>query len=610
MRKIIAFLLAALFLVSLAACSSGANRTPDISATPSPTPLPEAMYEVIASGGTNIPNSNCLSIDFVAEGDVVTATMTFASGSERNGTSQTMAENVPQYRAYMTDTPQRFAVEFYELNYWDYDRTLDLGSAQDLLHGVFRQFQTNDDRFRIIFQLKEGVQASVSASGGTLMVKFTSEEIDRSAKWYATADALISFAEGTAEGIGLFPTLCACGKTTLISRPFDSKEEAEAFAQSLPETVLSNLGQGGIGVQALAGNSLPNWSTADANAKIYETAVAKFNGEPTVLPVVMDDGIYLCSSPDGSTAVFSRIVREEGADGDGESTEELWALDSEGRLSRLTEADFSSIIMAEYSPDGRKLAILERAEEICYLYVLNLDTEKLTNISDFGLGKITTRFIWDLLGSEIYVMSGNDSLELMKYDFTITDESQRVTVVEDREIEEGSLAFYNGDLYFSNPDKEGTNKIFRIKPEGGMRAEVTEGDSFAISPDGRYMAILESFSMGEGDETQNNTSIKIRSMTTGEETYLVRDRYVVNFEWGQSGLLYYTEGTVTDSFDEAEYGFTLYSYDMDSKKTTKYAEMVSPDFMTTPDPAVLFIPYYYADETTNLRATYRLELRG
>ncbi|MGI6192234.1 MAG: hypothetical protein ACOYI3_01535 [Christensenellales bacterium] len=609
MRKIIAILLAALTAFALAACSTGSGKAPDVSATLSPSPVPEAPYEILSSGGKKILNSNCLSIDFVRTEDTVTATMTFASGSERNGTAQTVADGVPEYRAYLTGTPQRLVVEFYELNYWDYDRTLDLGSAQDLLHGVFRQFQTNDDRFRIIFQLKEGAEASVSASGGTLTVRFKPKDIDHNAKWYATVDALFAFAEGTAEGIGLFPTLCADGKTTLISRPFETKEEAQTFADSLPYEVLTSLGQGGVGVQALAGNSLPNWSSASVNAQIYETAVVKIDGEPAVLPVVMEDGIYLCSSPNGNTAVFSRLSSEQGANGETESTEELWALDTEGRMTRLTEADFSTILMAEYSPDGRKLAILERAEEICYLYVLNLDTERLTNISDFGLGKITTNFIWDQLGSEIYVMSGNDALELMKYDFTITDESQRVTLVEDKEIEEGSMAFFNGDLYFANPDKEGTGKIYRIKPEGGMRAEVTAGDSFVISPDGRYMAILESFEIGEeGDETQNNTSIKLRSMTTGEEIYLVRDRYIVNIEWGQSGLLYYTEGT--DTTGEADYGFALYSYDLNTQSTTQCAEMVSSDFRTTPDPAVLYIPYYYADETTHLRATYRLELRG
>jgi len=607
MKKLIAIFLAALFALSLAACSTG-EKPPDVSAA-TPAPWPDAPFEIIASGGKSIPNSNCLSIDFVREGDAVTATMTFASGSERNGTSQALAEDVPQYRAYMTDTPQRFVVEFYELSYWDYDRTLDLGSAQDLLFGVFRQFQTNDDRFRIIFQLKEGAQATVRASGGTLSVRFTPEDVDHTAKWYVTADALIAFAEGTAEGVGLFPTLCTDGRTTLISQPFDGKEDAQAFADSLPYGVLSSVGEGGVGVQALSGNSLPNWSTKDESAVIYETAAVSLDGQPTVLPVVMEDGIYLCSSPDGDTAVFSRLVTAEGPDGEVETTEELWAMDKEGGLRRLTEADFSSIVMAEYAPDGRKLAILERAEEICYLYVLNLDTGRLTNISDYGLGKITAHFIWDLLGSEIYVMSGNDALELMKYDFTITDESQRVTAVEDKEIEEGSMAFYNGDLYFSNPDKDGNGKIYKIKPEGGMRAEVTTGDSFAISPDGRYMAILESFEIGgEGDETQNNTSIKLRSMPTGEETYLVKNRYVVSMEWGQSGLLYYTEGT--DATGEEEFGFALYAYDLNTQMTSKCADMVSPDFRTTPDPAVLYIPYYYADENTHLRATYRLELRG
>ena len=610
MRKIIPIVMAFLFILPFSACSSESGQSPSLSATPSPSTLPEAQYDVLASGGKQIANSNCLSIDFVQEDGTITATMSFVSGSERNGTEQIDTDAVPQYRAYMTDAPQRFVVEFYELNYWDYDRTLDLGVAKNLLHGVFRQFQMNDNRFRIVYQMNEASDVSISESGSSLAITFSPAELDESAKWYTTVDAVTAFSEGTAEGIGLFPTLCDCGSITLISHPFDTKEEAEAFADDLPEQLIQKIGEGGIGTQTLAGNNLPKWSNVNLNSRIYETAVVNLDGTPEILPVVMDNGIYLCSSPDGSKDVFSRVNQDEGVEGDlQESTEELWTLDSEGNIARLTEADFSSIIMAEYSPDGRKLAILERAEEISYLYVLNLDTQKLTNISDYGLGKITTCFIWDLLGSEIYVMSGNDSLKLMKYDFTITDESQRITVVEDKEIEEGDLSFFNGDLYFSNPDKDGIGTIYRIKPEGGMRMEITKGDSFSISPDGRYMAIIESFGIGdEGDETQNNTSIKIRSMTTGEESYLVREKYLINFEWGQSGLLYYTEGV--DVTGEAEFGFALYSYDMNTKTTTNCAKMISPDFSVTPDSAVLYIPYYYADEMMNLRATYKLELRG
>jgi hypothetical protein len=168
------------------------------------------------------------------------------------------------------------------------------------------------------------------------------------------------------------------GKTTLISDPFETKEEAQSFADSLPDTVYEGVGDGGVGVQALAGNSLPDWSTVDVNAKIYDTSVVKIDGNPEILPVVMDDGIYLCSSPDGNTSVFSRAIRSSGGEGSEEESEELWAITA-GRAGAADRGGLLSIVSAAYSPDGRKLAVLERARRELSLYSVPRHTIRSRN---------------------------------------------------------------------------------------------------------------------------------------------------------------------------------------------------------------------------------------
>jgi hypothetical protein len=55
----------------------------------------------------------------------------------------------------------------------------------------------------------------------------------------------------------------------------------------------------------------------------------------------------------------------------------------------------------------------------------------------------------------------------MKYDFTITDESQRVTLVEDAEIEDGDSPSITAICIFQ-PDNEATERSIRSSRRGGF----------------------------------------------------------------------------------------------------------------------------------------------
>ena len=616
LKKFAALLCAAAIAVSVTGCAAG---TPPAAATPTPSassaPDNAVDFKQIATGGKLIENSNAKSLALEQNGESITAVLTFTQGSALNGTTETETEAVPAYKAYCTGAPSRFVLEFSSLDNWDYDRTFELPEDSDLFYAVFKQFQNNDDRFRIFFQLKQDVIFEVAEDADCLRITFTPTLESDATGYYVTADALSSFTEGAIlDDIGLFPTLCAdLENTILISNPFQSEAEAEEYRASLERLVASILPNEQFHIISLAGHSLPDFVDSEQYRQVYSRQIVSIGGQPVTLPVVLPDGMYLCSSPDGRRSVFSRQLREENleiVDDDTVMTvEELWGMEASGKLRRLSEMDFSTIEMASFSPDGRRLAILESTSEVSYLHVYDLDTGVLTNLSEEGLGQITTDFIWDVLGSAIYAISGNDGLHLMKYDFTISDETKRITTVEERTLEDGALAFYNGDLYFANPDENDNGCIYKIKPEGGLRAKYTTGDSFRISPDGRTMAILESFDIGTGEEeTTNNTSLKIKNMVTGDEQYLVQNRYIVSFDWAQNGQLYYTEG-VDDSGDST-YGFRLFRYDLSTGESSAQVDMVTADFSVTPDPSVLYLPYMYVDDQTRIRATYRLELQN
>lgn len=634
-KKLSIFLAAALAAAALTGCGAPAAST-----EPAPTmeqgrepgsqEVNYVMGEGIATGGSALPNSNCSSVE-ITDGEAVTIRLEFTSGSERNGTAETAADHVPDYSVSLLSEPARLVVEFETLSFWDYDRLLDCKPGDRLIHAAFKQFQNDSEHFRIFFQLKSDVDVTVREEGSSLVLTLTEKaEEPEGPLYYLVLDDYNSFCEGNiTPDSGFAPTLADDLLTPLlISEHYATKEEAEAAANEWIASEATEYGETLLTVQQLAHNQLPAVYHETGDEAVYDTAVASLNGESTVLPVVMPNGVYLCSSPDGARQVFSCITRNYDNNGLLSGiTEQLWAMDSDGDLIKLIDSEFETIELAAFSPDGRKLAILERASGISYVYILDLDTGTLTNISEEGLGKITNYFIWDQLGTELYLMSGNNSVKLMKYDFTIADFTQRITEVEEGAVDGADMAFYNGDLYYTDTNKDGTMYIYRIKPEGGLRAEFIQGDSFSISPDGRYMAVSRSIAQGDSEqETLANTSVLLLDMETGEQTWMIQNSYVVKTAWSEDGkAVYYTlgseaaAGTAADDVAaedenedeipvEEEFTFTLYRYDVAAGASEECAKLASSNFNVTPTARTLYIPYYYADETTSLRATYLLNV--
>ncbi len=611
LRRYSAILAAVMVAGLLAGCSGNNPGAPTPTATAG-QPI-TAEFEQISSGGKALEDINAKALTLEHQEDSATVTLQFVLGSQLYGGEEFATDDIPSYTAYCTGDPARFVLEFESMNYWDYSSSVSVDQDDPIFYTIFKQVQSNDNRFRIFFQLKQNVSFKVTEGEGSLTIQFSPAQAESKTQYFVTADAISQFSEGSiSDDMGLFPTLCSdLHNTILISKPYPSQQEAESAKAQILEKLSPILPDISLGTVSLTGNELPEYIGGSDYAEVYEHKIVSKNGIPSTLPVVIPDGMYLCSTPDGRKSIFSRQLKEEqlqDTDDTIMNMEELWIMDAGGALKRLSETEFATIEMASFSPDGRKLAILERAGETSYLYVYDMDTNTLSNLSEEGLGQITSNFIWDVLGSAIFAISGNESMQLLKYDFTILDETQRISAVEERTIEEGDLAFYNSDLYFANVTEEGEERIYKIKPEGGMRAEFATGGSFRMSPDGRYMVILESAGIGADDEeTVNNTSLKLKNMSTGEEAYLVKDRYIVSFDWAPNGILYYTEGN--DASAEEEYGFTLFSFNIETKELTECVDMVMADFFTTPDPNTLYLPYMYISDETRIRATYQLDLR-
>lgn len=597
MKRMPRILVLALALLMLCAACSAPKQTP---AAESSAPEANFLKEPLASGGKKAENLNAKELVITHYADSsATAQLNFVLGSQISGVDEATAADVPPYKAYLLDSPCRLIVEFDSLAFYDYTRALEIDEDDPLFYGVFRQLESNSDIFRLVFQLRQNVNAELTSEESSLTIRFTPEQTSKESRYYVVADAAEAFRNGeiTYES-GFSPVLCAdLNNIALISVPFETEAEAQEFKASVAGLIDS----ADMQIAALSGNDLPIFVGNEDFAAVYEKKVVQKDGQQLTLPVVMPDGLFLCSNGDGSQSIFSKHLGTE----DGMDTETLWIMDANGRFKSLLDIEFATLSSAAFSPDGKKLAILERTADSSYLFIYDMETRALTNLGDEALGSNTSAFIWDALGTAIYAVSGEDTQKMYKYDFTIPDETARLTLVEDREVTEGDLGFYNSELYYANITEEDQEMIYRIKPEGGMRKEFATGGSFALSQDNTYMAILVSGNYsGDSEEDYNTTTLKLKEMETGKEQTLLEGQYVVSMSWSADGKLYYTVST--DTTMEAEYGFDLCRYDPATGEHQTLASLMNSDFRTTADASLLYIPLISDDESGAIRATYAL----
>lgn len=617
-RKFIALFLSFFLSASLSGCSKQASEPISEVASPDVVSAASPMSGVLASGGKAVSENttewiNATSLDIISSSETnAQVNIQFVLGSARDGMDEAIIDYVPEYNVYYLEHPARLVVELQNLSFWSYENTLAV-PEDSLFYGIFKQIESTNNGFSIIFQLRDDVDVQVKDEKNTLSLDFTVREKQDDGKYYyVMADARNEFnTSGITKG-DLFPSYSNdLNNIVLLSKPYKTEAEATADLQQLiaDNNALSENNTFEIGLE---GNDLPSYGDQSKFAAVYSQKVISQNGQSDTLPVVIPDGLYLGSTPDGSLALFSK---QEAVDNSENTYDTLWVLDASGRVKPLYEIEFSSIDEAKFSPDGRRVAFLDKSGEDSILYVYDLDTAFLSNLSEEGLDSMTSSFIWDSLGTAIYAISGSDdSQQLVKYDFAIQNEDARVTAVEEYEIGEGDLGYLNGELYYTNVSENNEEVIYKIKPEGGLHTEFSKGSSFCFSPDGQYMTLLRSVadiagstvSDDEGMSESNNVTFVLHNMQTNEEVMIEDNAYITTYTWAPDGKVYYTK-SISDDFS-SEFSFLLRYYDPTTSQIVDVAELSTSDFSTTPDPNVLFINLIGREDSLPIRATYKFTI--
>lgn len=539
------------------------------------------------SGGELIQDANAKQLTFAEEGDITEIQLSFHQGSRMSGGgSEEPASKLPEYSIYTLNYPSRLVAEFSALSYTDFEYAQQQYAG--LVLGSFVHKVAGEEKISVYFQLKEDAAFAVNEDGGTLELQLKAlpapEEVEEQ-KYIVTANAYSDFCSGDLIASGMTPSLDAALKNELlVSGLFNSEIEAEMFITETVEQNLSALKEEWTIIPAEYG-VLPKYDESLAFEAAYSEDVLRVKGELTAAEVFIPDGWYLDSLPKraGGGALYAKRVMESGVY---ESYEwyKLYLRTPEGESKEYIDYNFTSIESAAFSPDGRKLAVLERAEETTNLYIIDLETEEIiTNLADVGFGDMISSYTWDDLGTTLYAVSGSDEMKIHQYDFNVPTETKRHSVVEKNGADEGSLAYCGGNVYFVQSDMDEGALIYRVKCDGGVRKQVTYGSTFKMSDNDAYIAI----NADSGTSVTSDDSIKFRlyDMETGDEQPVTNDFAVQEFVWSRDcSRIYYFENRLagSESGEESEepvqqddYPYTMWMYDVATKQNIKIADFPS-----------------------------------
>ena len=626
-------LILCLLLSALAGC---ARETAE--ETPEANPIDGFETEGEVTGGGTLQNANLSSVQVTEENGDVRLTLAFIGGSRiSGGTDEREPANVPHFSVRMLPQPARLAVSFDSITYWDYLRGLDL-SASDFPLGSFGTVFAGSEAFTLYFELSgdaafqveekktsieillrpiaaEETQPGPEVTPDAAIDIVQDEHAAAGESYYVVANAYDAYCAGTlSRECGMTPVLAKDLQTVLlISGGFSASSEAESFRARIleqePGAVPSDWN-----VVKLKNGELPAYDETMEYMAAYDQFPVRIDGEETALKPMIPDGLFLAATPERDGFLYSRQVTRTSL---GETYEyQLLCVQSAAGVSKpLLSYEFQTIESVKYSPDGRKLAVLERAAESAHLYVFDTDTkELLTDLTDMGFGDTVSAYVWDSMGGRVFSIGGSGEIAIHQYDFNVPAENKRHTVVDRKGVDEGSLAFFDGELYFTETTLENGGMIYRIKPEGGTRRSFMEGSAFVLSNDGRYMAYSVS---GDDSAGGGEAHFGIRDMQSGALTTVTDEFSVYTFLWSyDGGTLYYIENRLSGSAGEGgdgsdasndAYPYRLWAYDVAAGESRVIADLPYASIAVSNRAGEVYL--CYTDPATMgdvVRATYAI----
>ncbi|WP_066648461.1 hypothetical protein [Christensenella timonensis] len=585
----------------LAACAVSPD-TPSAEATTGARVVNGTVEGGDASLGNDV---NLKDINIEKQGDNTVITMSFLNGSRTAGVDESKLSSVPRYALTVLPSPVRLQVDL-NIGFWDYSNKSEW-FTDSVIYGMFNTVHSDSNNVSVYFQMNEEVAATVSEDADRLVITLTPEKTSTENAYFVGLNAYEEYEQNLiTPGLGFTPTMCeGLSDIILVSSPKRDEASANKLAEETNLKIASVAPAKKAYVFEMSMDALPVYNKEVDAQGIQQDPVMMVAGAPITLPVLVENGRYLCQMPEGSILYARSYVPNANEDTEQVLKEKLWRIETNGKKTQLELPDFYGIEKAEPSADGRYVAILDSGIENKVLYVFDTQENVLHNLGEEGFGDATTSFVWDAEQPVIYAMKGLGTLQLMKYDFSV-DDADRVQAVEEKKGAESKIALRNGKIYFADKtENNGLGMLYSLDLKTRERAEVTAGIDFAVSQDGANLAVLVPV---QGQEEDISYNVQMLNTGTAAATDVISDVLINSMAFGaDNDTLYFTtptyDGTteqypfavVKYSVSKGELALVGYSKTSEIVPGTKTGELYVVDYFNQGDNS-FYITYLYEDK--------------
>jgi hypothetical protein len=591
MRKHFRFIVIVLAAALLSGCASGNSQE---------TPMQSA-----SGGSVNAAAFiNLKDVNIASNADQTVVTFSLISGSRNSDIPESKLLGLPEYSVVQLSSPYRIMITLQNIIYWDY---IQKGSLMfsDFLLSLFQEAPAVNDSLIIYLQLSGPAEFAVEESEGDLIIRLKPAGAETGSKYYCVSNSFTEHQEGVwPADIHMSPVLCSDRTNKLlISQPFDTMEDAESYRDSINAELQGVLPGKALSVIELAAGTLPDYINIDYSAAENRSVLRK-DGAAVSTPLLLQNGRYLTTSPDGRIA-FSRSFQHEEPSAAQDvylNYEKLWMLDANGRMTGVDTADsgmiFYMIDSAKFSYDGRYICIKDVSIQSSVLYVYDFRTTTLRNLGEEYFGDQTADFAWSDKDNTLYAMTGYNGTLQMLYCTFAEDGGITFEAKEEQAGAAGHLGVSQGRLFFAD------NYAGIIYEVGEARTALTSGMDFRISPDGSTMAVLETRMM---DGEQVLTNLKLYDIVTGECLTIADHADIVSFGFSSDGdTVIYTDAAIGSGATDG-YPFGLFAYD------TVGGKLTMPALCSTGDIAFgasgrIYLIQYFNEAASSFYATYQYDL--
>lgn len=558
---------------------------------------PQTATGGVASDANNI---NLKDIMMTQQGGKTIVTFSLISGNRKAGHTESKLNQLPAYEIKLLDQPQRLRIRFDNISFWSYKQQNSSWGVSDFVLGLFEEIPADDNSLIIYLQLSRSASFDVSENEGNLTVTLTAKKENTGTKYYCVSNSFYEHQEGRwPNDIDMQPVLCSdLQNKLLISQPFDTREEAESYMQSIKAPLKEALPDAVLSIIDVTKNALPDYVTNIDYSQVEGRHVLMKDGDYPQTSVLLDNGRYLATAPDGRIA-FSRPYKPDEPVLEQDNylmSERLWTLETNGRAQSVNASEFFGIEKSAFSIDGRYIAILDKSIENRVLYVYDFESQTLINLGEEGFGSQTVDFAWSDASNTLFAMTGNDSTKQMKSCSFSDDGSFGIEAVEEQEGAEGHVAVWQGRLFFAD---SAAGKVYEI---GETRREVTNGVDIRVQPDSNYLLVLETT---PSQDEQVFTSLKLFDIGSGESVYIIQETVIESFGLMRGGKVYYLDATTQDS--KGNYPYGLYAYDAAKGSLDEMALCSTNEFATSASGMLYFIDYL-GEGKNGFYATYTYDL--